>query len=237
MFHLDEPCGANIFYLQNLLQGFRPTLNFPIYRGRITVQRFEVRDSGLRAVAGAGFWNRGPWGGRTPSKRSPIRIVALATAEARPDFRDRACSNFFRSNPHWFSWRLGGELRYQCGPCAHLCCRSLHVALHARIMIESLQLIIYERRARAFDSVVVSPRARADAADDPMPVQRGSLMPVIMSKPSFNQALGYFVAVPCTRLHSGHGTVVLIPSFPMFNLIVAILYAVIDPGCVMTDVP
>jgi oligopeptide transport system permease protein len=251
VFHLDEPLWRQyLYYLQNLLQGdFGPSYNLPdftvgalLYDGLKVSAELGGYALALALILGTAL---GVVAALNQNRGSDYAVVALATAGSTiPTFVIAPLFQlFFALTLHWFpvgGWG-GGAFSHKVGPVLTLMLPQL--AIVARLMrgsmIESLHAH-HIRTARALglsDYSVVIRHAL-----------RGALLPIISYAGPAAAALltgsvivetifqipgigRYFVDGALNRDYTlVMGTVVLIAIFTvLFNLIVDILYAVIDP--------
>lgn len=250
-FHLDEPLWQQyIRYLQNLLRGdFGPSYNLPDFTvGELLYEGLKVSaELGgyallLALILGTAL---GVMAALNQNRHTDYAVVALATAGSTiPTFVIAPLFQlFFALTLHWLpvgGWG-GGAFVNKVGPVVTLMLPQL--AIVARLMrgsmIESLHAH-HIRTARAMGlsdfSVVVRHALRGAmlpivsyAGPAAAALMTGSIIvETIFSIPGIGR---YFVDGALNRDYTlVMGTVVLIAIFTiLFNLIVDILYAVIDP--------
>ncbi len=251
VFHLDEPLWRQyIYYLQNLLQGdFGPSYNLPdftvadLFRAGLPVSlQLGSMALILALIVGSAL---GVWAALNQNKITDYAVVATATAGSTiPTFVIAPLFQlFFALTLHWFpvgGWGEGAAVN-KVGPVLTLMLPQL--AIVARLMrgsmIESLHAH-HIRTARALGlsdfSVVVKHAMRGAmlpivsyAGPAAASLLTGSvIVETIFSIPGVGR---YFVEAALNRDYTlVMGTVVLIAIFTvLFNLIVDIVYAFVDP--------
>jgi len=251
IFHLDEPLWRQyVHYLQNLLRGdFGPSYNLPdftvaeLFKSGLPVSlQLGAMALTLALVIGSAL---GIWAALRQNRLTDYAVVAVATVGSTiPTFVIAPLFQlFFALTLHWFpvgGWG-GGAFINKVGPVLTLTLPQL--AIVARLMrgsmIESLHAH-HIRTARALGlsdySVVIRHALRGAllpivsyAGPAAAALLTGSvIVETIFSIPGVGR---YFVEAALNRDYTlVMGTVVLIAIFTvLFNLIVDILYAVIDP--------
>ena len=251
VFHLDEPLWKQFFhYLQNLLRGdFGPSYNLPdftvgemLYEGLKVSIQLGGSALILSLILGSVL---GVWAALNQNRATDYAVVAVATAGSTiPTFVIAPLFQlFFALTLNWFpvgGWG-DGALVNKVGPVFTLMLPQL--AIVARLMrgsmIESLHAH-HIRTARALGlsdfSVVVKHAMRGAllpivsyAGPAAASLLTGSvIVETIFSIPGVGR---YFVDGALNRDYTlVMGTVVLIAVFTvLFNLIVDILYALVDP--------
>jgi oligopeptide transport system permease protein len=251
VFHLDEPLWKQfLFYLQNLLKGdFGPSYNLPDFTvGEMLYEGLKVsmQLGGFALVLSLMFGSvLGVWAALNQNRSTDYAVVAVATAGSTiPTFVIAPLFQlFFALTLNWFpvgGWG-DGALINKVGPIFTLMLPQL--AIVARLMrgsmIESLHAH-HIRTARALGlsdfSVVVKHAMRGAllpivsyAGPAAASLLTGSvIVETIFSIPGVGR---YFVDGALNRDYTlVMGTVVLIAIFTvLFNLIVDILYAFVDP--------
>ncbi len=250
-FHLDEPLWLQyIHYLQNLLRGdFGPSYNLPDFtvaelfaEGLPVSLQLGAMALTLALVIGSAL---GIWAALRQNQLTDYAVVGVATAGSTiPTFVIAPLFQlFFALTLHWFpvgGWG-GGAFINKVGPVLTLMLPQL--AIVARLMRGSMIESLHAHHIRT---------ARAMGLSDYSVVirhaLRGALLPIVSYAGPAAAALltgsvivetifqipgigRYFVDGALNRDYTlVMGTVVLIAIFTVtFNLIVDILYAVIDP--------
>ncbi len=251
VFHLDEPLWKQfLFYLRNLLSGdFGPSYNLPdftvadLFKAGLPVSlQLGAMALILALVIGSAL---GIWAALRQNQLTDYAVVGVATAGSTiPTFVIAPLFQlFFALTLHWFpvgGWG-GGALINKVGPVLTLMLPQL--AIVARLMRGSMIESLHAHHIRT---------ARAMGLSDYSVVirhaLRGALLPIVSYSGPAAAALltgsvivetifsipgvgRYFVEAALNRDYTlVMGTVVLIAIFTvLFNLIVDILYAVIDP--------
>lgn len=251
VFHLDEPLWRQyVYYLQNLLQGdFGPSYNLPDFTvGEMLFEglKVSIQLGGFALILSLIFGSiLGVWAALNQNHSTDYAVVAVATAGSTiPTFVIAPLFQlFFALTLNWFpvgGWG-DGALVNKVGPIFTLMLPQL--AIVARLMrgsmIESLHAH-HIRTARALGlsdfSVVVKHATRGAllpivsyAGPAAASLLTGSvIVETIFSIPGVGR---YFVDGALNRDYTlVMGTVVLIAIFTvLFNLIVDILYALVDP--------
>jgi oligopeptide transport system permease protein len=251
VFHLDEPLWLQyIRYLQNLLRGdFGPSYNLPDFtvaelfaEGLPVSLQLGAMALTLALIIGSAL---GIWAALRQNRPTDYAVVAVATAGSTiPTFVIAPLFQlFFALTLHWLpvgGWG-GGAFVNKVGPVVTLMLPQL--AIVARLMRGSMIESLHAHHIRT---------ARAMGLSDYSVVirhaLRGALLPIVSYAGPAAAALltgsvivetifqipgvgRYFVEAALNRDYTlVMGTVVLIAIFTvLFNLIVDILYAVVDP--------
>jgi oligopeptide transport system permease protein len=251
VFHLDEPLWRQyIYYLQNLLQGdFGPSYNLPdftvadLFRAGLPVSlQLGSMALILALIVGSAL---GVWAALNQNKITDYAVVATATVGSTiPTFVIAPLFQlFFALTLHWFpvgGWGEGAMVN-KVGPVLTLMLPQL--AIVARLMRGSMIESLHAHHIRTAHALGLS-----DFSVIVKHAMRGAMLPIvsyagpaaaslltgsvivetIFSIPGVGR---YFVEAALNRDYTlVMGTVVLIAIFTvLFNLIVDIVYAFVDP--------